>query len=173
MMGITPYKFSICPFILRMCEMPGVGHVIRSEIGLSRQLLLTVPGCWLSLLLRLMTARCKIKEQKQKDFYLILCPWSDTESEASRGTLSPMWTKRIINHDWRLEPGLGVTPGEYYQTCHKRKCGADCIWISEFMSYHVISFPIPWPPIYKIKGIHNKTFPKNTVAIAPYYINTI
>ena len=44
---------------------------------------------------------CKIKEQKLKDFYLIFCPWSDTESGAeSRGALSQMWTKRTTEHDW-------------------------------------------------------------------------
>ena len=72
-------------------------------------------------------ARCKIKEQKLKDFYLIFCPWSDTEQNQKRRgervVTSPMWTKRIT---WAW---LGLERAtEYYQTCHKRK------WRPEILS---------------------------------------
>ena len=45
---------------------------------------MTVPGCGFMIVVADLTACCKIKEQKLKDFYLIFCPWSDTEQNQER-----------------------------------------------------------------------------------------
>ena len=110
---------------------------------------MTVPGCGLWLLLPLCSddcARCKIKEQKLKDFYLIFCPWSDTEQNQERRgervVPSPTRTKRIT---WAW---LGLERAtEYYQTCHKRKWRTEILSgshiVLRFQSWLVIPVSLP------------------------------
>ena len=89
-------------------------HYIRSENGLIEERINWRDSSWLWFMIVvavLMTARCKIKEQKLKDFYLIFCPWSDTEQNQERGgspesnvdqEVHRAWLEHIAESGWIL-----------------------------------------------------------------------